>query len=403
MNAVETSAFTLRLGNALEVLRDLPSESVHCIVTSPPYFGLRNYAIKPSTWGDGWVGCLGNEPTLSMYIDHMVEIFREARRVLRHDGTLWLNLGDSYNNTRPGARDADLWPKQSRNDHTHDKTLVPEAKRKELLLVPARVAIALSQDGWYLRSDIIWNKPNAMPESVNDRPAKAHEYIFLFAKSESYFYDSVSIKEAATTAGKSRKTPDGWDTSKSAHGSFHPNGREKGKQNGVQGATKNKRSVWTVSTSPFKGAHFATFPLKLITPCILAGTSEKGVCQYCGAAWRRKKILVGNQITESMIAAGADRNGAYNGAATKNFAAAKAQNASDSKRRILESMSRVYEYEWIQGCDCFPSDPLKATVLDPFSGSGTTGVVALKNGRNYIGIELNLEYLEMSRERLKSV
>lgn len=222
-------------GDALHWLKQMASDCVHCTITSPPYFGLRDYGAN---------GQIGLEKTFEEYLRKLVEVFREVRRVLRPDGTLWLNVGDSYAGGGCGSRDAERWPKQSRNDHmaTHAKKGLGLAS-KNLLGIPWRLAFALQADGWYLRQDIIWHKPNPMPESVRDRCTKAHEYLFLLSKSEKYWFDCDAIKEAAVGAY----------------------------------ATRNKRSVWSIAPEPFREAHFATFPTKLVEPCMLAGSCVGGV------------------------------------------------------------------------------------------------------------------------------
>ncbi|MBQ7695302.1 MAG: site-specific DNA-methyltransferase [Lentisphaeria bacterium] len=215
-------------GDALSVLKQLPDKFVSCIVTSPPYWGLRDYHIASQ---------IGLEPLLEDYIRAVVAVFREARRVLRDDGTFWLNIGDGYTS---GNR---KWRAPDKKNPARAMNVRPDTpdglKPKDLLGIPWRLAFALQRDGWYLREDIIWNKPNAMPESVKDRPSKSHEYIFLLSKSENYFYDSESIKEDA-----------------------------------CNGKKRNKRSVWNVNIQGFNGAHFATFPIDLILPCIKAGSRE---------------------------------------------------------------------------------------------------------------------------------
>src|SRR5690606_32531402 len=211
---------TIYQGDALEVLRGLPSESVHCCITSPPYFGLRNYGVE---------GQIGLETTPEAYVAKLVEVFRGIRRVLRPDGTVFLNLGDGYWNSNGYARASAEWQRKGRNDAPANDRRLPKhdvLKVKDLIGIPWRVAFALQADGWYLRSDIIWAKPNPMPESVADRPTRAHEYIFLLSKSPRYYYDAYAIREPA------------------AHGN----------------ATRNKRSVWTVAPKPYPEAHFATFP-----------------------------------------------------------------------------------------------------------------------------------------------
>ncbi len=258
------------LGDAHEALKQLPSDYVQTAVTSPPYWGLRDYGLE---------GQIGSEDRLEDYIEHLVQVFSELRRVPKTDGTLWLNLGDSYTS---GGRKWRAPDKKNPARAMSYRAPTPEGlKPKDLIGVPWRVAFALQQDGWYLRSEIIWHKPNPHPESVKDRPTRAHETIFLLSKSEKYFYDYEAIMEP-----------------------------------GQNGHPRNKRSVWTVTTEPLKEAHFATFPTKLIEPCILAGSR--------------------------------------------------------------------------------PGD----FVLDPFFGSGTTGLVAATHGRYFIGIELQPAYIEIARKRL---
>jgi len=313
-------------GDCLDVLRTLDDSSVHCCVTSPPYYGLRDYGCE---------GQIGLEETPDAYVAKMVEVFREVRRVLRDDGTLWLNLGDSYAGSwaaqsRPDGNDEkstlqggnQLSARQvaahPRRTHTGSTKNTPGLKPKDLIGIPWRVAFALQADGWWLRQDIIWHKPNPMPESVRDRCTKAHEYVFLMSKSERYYYDAEAIAEDAIHEGRVVRAKAGqsqYDDQPKTYGSSG---------NGFMNkdhliTTRNKRSVWTVTTKPFKGAHFATFPPKLIEPCILAGC------------------------------------------------------------------------------------PVGGTVLDPFGGSGTTGMVAMKHGRSATLIELNHEYVEIARARIAAV
>jgi DNA modification methylase len=256
-------------GDCREVLDTIPDSSVHCAVTSPPYFGLRDY---------GHDGQIGLEPTPDEFVNQMVLVFREVRRVLRDDGTLWLNLGDSYNSgpsggldgsTLDGGRDSQ---KERRKAQFHR---APGLKHKDLIGIPWRVAFALQADGWYLRQDIIWHKPNSMPESVTDRCTKAHEYIFLLSKSERYFFDASAIAEPVAASSIPRLKQD----IAQQHGSDRVPGKTNGtmKAVGGHGGKRNRRSVWTVTTKPFKGAHFATFPPDLIQPCILAGCPRGGI------------------------------------------------------------------------------------------------------------------------------
>jgi len=247
-------------GDALEVLKEMQSESVQCCVTSPPYWGLRDYGIE---------GQLGLEKTPEEYVAKVVAIFSEVRRVLKKDGTLWLNLGDSYNGS--GGEHKNDKGQSGLTDNRDKVGYVPgrnisNLKPKDLVGIPWRVAFALQADGWYLRSDIIWHKPNPMPESVTDRPTKSHEYIFLMSKSQKYYYDYEAVKEQ----GVGRETYFGSDAYSKGSGR-----NDSGSYNDNPCAGRNKRSVWTVTTKPYKEAHFATFPPDLITPCIKAG-SRKG-------------------------------------------------------------------------------------------------------------------------------
>ncbi|GAA4867050.1 hypothetical protein GCM10023310_53430 [Paenibacillus vulneris] len=214
------------LGDSRKVLQDVPDQTFQCCITSPPYWGLRDYGVE---------GQIGAEMVVDDYINHLVEVFREVRRTLRDDGTLWLNIGDSYTS---GGRKWRQEDKKNKARGMSYRAPTPEGlKPKDLIGVPWRLAFALQADGWYLRSDIIWYKPNCQPESVKDRPTQSHEYLFLLSKSERYYYDHEAIKEPSNDGG-----------------------------------VRNKRTVWHVNTEPFKGAHFAVFPKGLIRPCILAGS-----------------------------------------------------------------------------------------------------------------------------------
>lgn len=270
-------------GDVRETLRALPEKTVQTCVTSPPYFGLRDYGVD---------GQIGLEPTPAEYVEQMVQVFREVRRVLRADGTCWLNLGDSYANDGK-------WGGSSGGKHVtalHGDTGVGRGKRdtglkpKDLIGIPWRVAFALQADGWWLRQDIIWNKPNPMPESVRDRCTKAHEYIFLLSKSERYFWDAEAMKEPAVGANlhdvtgrtKQRGLADTFKRKDSKRAQAIPGQsvgthREDRPDSTYDLYTRNRRSVWTVATRPYKGAHFATFPPALIEPCILAGAPFDGV------------------------------------------------------------------------------------------------------------------------------
>lgn len=262
----------LILGDCLEVLKQMGEKSIHCCVTSPPYWGLRDYGVA---------GQLGLEKTPEEYVATMVSVFREVKRVLRDDGTLWLNLGDSYataGGKQSAHRDTNGGFSGSPGTRTQGYALAgggfqrPHSisgviKEKDLVGIPWRVAFALQADGWYLRQDIIWHKPNPMPESVRDRCTKSHEYIFLLSKSPKYYFDSKAMKELAVGPGK--KCGPKNDLSR--------NDSDRTQIVRGDGIYRNRRSVWTISTKPFKGAHFATFPEALITPCVLAGCPKEGV------------------------------------------------------------------------------------------------------------------------------
>lgn len=258
-------------GDVRETLRALPEKTVQTCVTSPPYFGLRDYGVD---------GQIGLEPTPAEYVEQMVQVFREVRRVLRDDGTLWLNLGDSY--ARTGGTDKNITSTGKVGNTLKTLDMLPDRKQrapdglkdKDLIGIPWRVAFALQADGWYLRQDIIWHKPNPMPESVRDRCTKAHEYVFLLSKSERYYWDAEAMQEPAVRAGD---VPGGkGHYIQHSAGGHNKDGLAACGQKPVA-ETRNRRSVWTVATRPYKAAHFATFPPALIEPCILAGAPFDGL------------------------------------------------------------------------------------------------------------------------------
>jgi DNA modification methylase len=433
---------TLYLGDVLEVLATMPDESVHCVVTSPPYWGLRDYGT--GTWEGGSAECdhiqpvsfskstlgastggrstethersigaqaspyrevcgkcgarridqqIGLEETPEQYVAKIVAVFREVRRVLRSDGTAWVNLGSSYaGGGRGGNPEESEFRKQATNvGSLIDPTPVPAGfKPKDMIPIPWMVAMALQADGWYLRSDIIWAKPNPMPESVTDRPTKAHEYLFLLSKSAKYFYDADAVREITGREATADEYDDArketWPSGgierhagsyKNAHAPAltHPSGR-------------NRRTVWNIATEAFPGAHFATFPRKLVQPCILAGCPEHA-CPECGAPWEREveisytdahRGMVGNQkkaVTDGMVMHAGREN----------------------DKRMDKHSTTIGEHPT---CACGLA-PIGGTVLDPFGGSGTTGEVALEYGRRAILIELKPEYVELAKKRLRPV
>lgn len=297
----------LRLGDALTVLRSLPSESVDCVITSPPYWGLRDY---------GYDGQIGLEATLQDHLTVMVQIFREIRRVLKKTGTVWMNYGDAYA-CAPNGRSAADTKLVGKDDRTfRDKpisTIGGALKPKDRLMLPPRVAIALQDDGWWLRDEIVWHKPNPMPSSIRDRTTPAHEMIYMLTKSPRYYFDWKAILEPLKSDERDYKMPDNWATDLGEHhGTILRRGRQTGRpRDGSQNANpagKRRRSVWTIPPRPFRAAHFATFPPDLIRPCVLAGCPEGGVVldPFMGAG---TTALVARELGRSSI--GIEKNRAY--------------------------------------------------------------------------------------------
>lgn len=396
---------TILHGNCCELLDGLPEKSIQTVVTSPPYWALRDYSLPESAWkSTGWSGCLGLEPTMEMWLSHIVEVFQSVRRVLRDDGTVWMNLGDSFcSKPQDGL------------------------KVKDLMGQPWRAALALQEDGWWLRADVLWHKPNPLPEATygwrwarcrkqigrdpnmgNDnfrnsgryvdqetaqsnnladgnvdtviwedcegcekcnnnnglvlekgswRPTVAHEYIFLLAKSKEYFCDGEAAREMT-----GREVP--WDEYMQADGHTVPGGDLKSGKNVGFGSKKasfthpsgkNPRSVWSFPLQPFPGAHFATYPENLVRKCLTATASEKGACAECSSPWVREVMLT------------AETSG------------------------------------WRASCSCDAGEPVPCLVLDPFMGSGTTALVAKKMGHDFVGCELSEEYIKIADERLSVV
>ena len=374
-------------GDCIEGLQTLPDASVHCCVTSPPYWGLRDY---------GHDGQIGLEATPEAYVARMVEVFREVRRVLRDDGTCWVNLGDSY--SQPGAsqsfRNATNANCNGCNDTKKPRNQIVRnhgLKPKDLVGIPWRVAFALQADGWWLRQDIIWHKPNPMPESVRDRCTKAHEYVFLLTKSERYYYDAEAVSEAAKYAGQTGYFAGPKNAARSVRTGGATGGNEKPGSGRVPvGPTRNRRSVWTVTTKPYSGAHFAVMPAALVEPCIKAGCPEQ-CCSMCGAGYER--ITAKQKRFES----GSGRSGnAIEG--KQDLAASKTNSTPDIRMGPVVSVRTI---GWAPACDCAASGIVAGTVLDPFAGSGTTLAVAAELGRSGIGCELNPEYIALAERRIK--
>lgn len=368
-------------GDCLDVLRTLPDQCVHCCVTSPPYYGLRDY---------GHDGQIGLEETPEAYVAKLVAVFREVRRVLREDGTLWLNLGDGYarDGGSPGGGNRELLCMDGKQRRM---TKIPRGinlKPKDLIGIPWRVAFALQADGWYLRQDIIWSKPAPLPESVTDRCTKSHEYIFLLSQRPRYYFDAEAIKEPATRTGD-RQTFGGKKARNGTIPSDDPrsrNGSEQWGRDHVTGEKRNRRSVWTVASKPYPKAHFATYPPELIKPCILAGTSEEGCCPVCGAPWERMVERESYSDRPNSRPIGTRGN-------QPSLCASNGQPQQGGRHVISQTIG------WRPACTC-GGLPVPCTVLDPFAGSGTTLAVALEYGRNAIGIELNPEYVALIHERV---
>ncbi len=396
-------------GDCREVMAAMEPESVHCVVTSPPYWGLRCYGVD---------GQLGQEPTLGEHIETLVEVFREVRRVLRPDGTLWLNMGDCYAGSANGRSAADT--KAAGNDDRtfRDKpfgTAVGGLKPKDLVMMPARLALALQADGWWIRSDIIWGKPNPMPESVRDRPASAHEHVFLMSRSARYFYDAEAVRTPYSGSTLNRLAQPGFDGQQGGpkdlkdgnrshrktlknlkqkidkqrghsrrHDGFNDKWDQMSRDEQVSMGA-NLRNVWHIATQPYAQAHFATFPEKLVEPCIKAGTSQKGCCADCGTPWER---LVDVEHKDG---------------GPKHTGAAKAlRYGRDDHRDEYPYRTKIISTTgWNSACDC-GAEVVPCVVLDPFGGSGTVGLVAERLGRNAILIELNAEYAAMARARIRA-
>jgi DNA modification methylase len=358
-------------GDCREVLATLPAESVHCVVTSPPYWGLRDYGVG---------GQLGLEATPEEFVANMVAVFCAVRRVLRDDGTVWLNLGDTFWGGG-GGNYGDSKSTRTHGDHltnVRNRGTVSGLKPKDLVGIPWRVAFALQADGWWLRSDIIWAKPNPMPESVTDRPTKAHEYLFLLTKSPRYWYDADAVREDSQhphLAGKSQKV------------SYHDATamRNDGDSVAIRTAHRNKRSVWTVATQPYPGAHFAVMPEALVEPCILAGCPDQ-TCSECGAPWERV-------VERERVSVRPNFDG-IRGTLPKS--GARDRSGGDAVDRA--GNVRVTTTGWKPTC-AHDAPTVPGTALDPFGGSGTVARVANRLSRRAVLIDLNPEYLEQQMKR----
>ena len=408
----------IKIGDCREVLKTLPDKHFQTCITSPPYYGLRDYGT--ASWVGGSENCshigdtLGNnrnfideggrgsnkaslstgdcikcgakrvdsqiglEETPEQFVESLVNVFREVKRVLKDDGTLWLNLGDSYSS---GGRTTTT-NQSVRGDKDYGVTRPPPVegiKPKDLFGIPWRVAFALQADGWYLRQDIIWNKPNPMPESVQDRCTKSHEYIFLLSKSPHYYFDNVAIKEETITFDNSNRDR---DTTKLNN---TPGRTKMAGLKTNQYETRNKRSVWTVNTKPYKEAHFAVFPTDLIEPCVLAGSSAK-ICSGCGKSYRREMVTtdVPDRIVRDHMV----------GVIPKRDKPSR-MNSKDMLPLTKEDNG------FVKQCECDTDHTEQDRIIDPFGGSGTTALVADRHNRDATVIELNEEYIEIAKNRLE--
>jgi DNA modification methylase len=321
---------------------------------------------------------IGLEETPEQFVESLVNVFREIKRVLKDDGTLWLNLGDSYSS---GGRTTTT-NQSVRGDKDYGVTRPPPVegiKPKDLFGIPWRVAFALQADGWYLRQDIIWHKPNPMPESVQDRCTKSHEYIFLLSKSPHYYFDNVAIKEETITFDNSNRDR---DTTKLNN---TPGRTKMAGLKTNQYETRNKRSVWTVNTKPYKEAHFAVFPTDLIEPCVLAGSSAK-ICSGCGKSYRREMVTtdVPDRIVRDHMV----------GVIPKRDKPSR-MNSKDMLPLTKEDNG------FVKQCNCDTDHTEQDRIIDPFGGSGTTALVADRHNRDATVIELNEEYIEIAKNRLE--
>jgi len=479
---------TIHVGDCREVLRSMAAGSMQCVVTSPPYWGLRDYGIEPVVWGGNadcrhewgdvqpglkrdcqhvdtapgnkgggvkhsaqnqtqgtrgqwcalcgaWLGSLGSEPTIEQFVRNMVEVFREVWRVLRDDGTLWLNLGDCYDAGTRKSRDYSPGVKHGywANPAIDQRTSDPALKAKDLCGVPWRVALALQAEGWWLRCAIPWLKKNPMPESTTDRPTTAHETVFLLAKHPRYYYDATAVRRPAEygrrdggfrggggayIGGKSFDNSYSGSRAGSVTGKHPETGRNLRTTDFALDAAREQLAYWQetvasleatgsvvdeegiaaiiTATEGFSGAHFATFPRTLAETCIKAGTSEKGCCGKCGAAWVR--------VVERKRYGNWKQN--WDGGANEGHNEQRA----DRKGAAWQSYDGPREVGWRPGCECdalpgssespVPWETVPCVVLDPFLGVGTVGLVAKHFGRSCVGIEIKREYADMAAARI---
>lgn len=422
---------TCHFGNNLETMRSWPDAFVQTCVTPPPYLGLRNYGVPPSDWPTvefsilgipysvpAMTCCLGLESTWQAFIGHLVLIMREVRRVLRDDGTLWLNLGDSFAGSwgaqgrqgkssqmlrRSAAAERQIAAAAKKQSGTGSIPKDSDLKPKDMMGIPWLAAFALRSDGWYLRQDVIWSKPNPMPESVQDRCTKAHEYVFLLSKAPDYFFDTVAIAEPVSYTERPGEKPTWASASMMDDGRSKRSGnkarkygedRDGPEENGSnqgssipwEGSTRQKRDVWTIATEPTSFdhpavQHFATFPRALVQPCVLAGASSGGACGTCRAPYIRqveKTFHAQPDTSPERAVRGADGQ--------------KPLDESNGKDGYTRGIVKKVTTGWAPSCKCGDPTVIPCVVLDPFLGSGTTGEVCQGLGRDWLGCDINPKY-----------
>lgn len=438
---------TILIGDCRTMLRDLADDSVHCVVTSPPYYGMRDYGT--AQWEGGDANCnhtirrndadnkavftgrvtrgerghcircgarcideqIGLEASPEQYVEQLVAVFREVRRVLRPDGTLWLNLGDSYWGGK--GQSSQAWSQSATNRKTLQRPhhhiagrgnirptdrRHPLLKPKDLLLIPARVALALQADGWWLRNDVIWEKPNSMPESVRDRFTVSHEHVFLLTRSPRYFFDAHAVREPNSPTSGRYGSFNGTATAaaQAAIGGQHgatsgltrPMTREEYTERYYRNG-RNRRTVWSIPTLGFADAHFATMPPDLAELCIRAGSSEHGCCPICGAPWKRVTHVKSLKPWPERRDAGAAAGNKVNG---------RGDNYPNGSGHMLGTTSK--HVGWQPGC-VHDTEAVPCTILDPFGGAGTTALVADRLGRDAVIVELNAQYANLAARRLQ--
>ena len=375
------TAQRILIGDVREQLASLPAAAVQCVITSPPYWGLRDYGMD---------GQIGMESDFQDYIQTLVEIFRDVRRVLREDGTLWLNLGDTYQKGKGQAGGVDL--KQPARLHMRP-TAGPNNKagrlpNKNLIGIPWRVALALQADGWFLRDEIIWHKPAPMPSSAKDRSCRAHEQIFLLSQKPNYFFDWYALTEEAVSGNRNSQFATGKTGQSQQRCSLRPR---------ADYSRRMGRSVWRISSRGYKGAHFAVYPPALVQRCLLAGSSAAGCCAECGSPLERQvdrvRVPTRPGTNSKVNLASDDPDSPY-----EQHAGTVVGNR-DPLRHVTEYRTSC----WAKRCECVTTETVPCVVLDPFLGSGTTLAVAREWGRSGIGIELNPEYAALARQRIDQV